>query len=987
MLAKLSGQRYIPTEQKEAFSQLWQLAEDHRTKINDILELVDATASTTQIIDMIKPLAREAFVYKLPVVYNDEQKSLSARISAIDNGWGLATKEPTGVVDKTKSSIAFSDALLRFTITGINFEIFINGSKLIKNTESVDITNTVGLWYIYYNSSGVLTASQTVWSFESTVSLASIYWNGTNGLLCEERHGVTMDWRTHEYLHETVGARYVSGYVATITNAETWSLSQGHFHDEDLGHDSGGAKTTARVFYKTASGYTFTAAQAAMYFDAADIIQYNNGTALADVDNNKYTCSWIFSSPDPTNPIWIIIGQNNDTLLATARTRTYDTLSLGTLPSPEMKLLYRVILQRSGTGVDYIETADYRSVSNLPSGTYTATAHSGLSGLLNDDHTQYVLADGTRAMAKIVAGNIAKTASSLAELNALIALDVNMSIIIVGNISGSGSLSIPSKIDIIGFLNSVIFTGFDDVTIGRMTYDGLVQITDCPLIFGAVKWVRPEWFGSATGSLVRAIESLPTSGGAIKLINSDYDICGEYSVSATPGAAIGNEKKNVKLLGSGMPIKSSDGTRFVSGSGTVIQGMFLNFADGFEAYDLGVDCGDYVVANLNGGNHIDGFVAGTHKLDHDAADYEYYIRDVHVGNIKVLLKDPVAATPSTYFHAFLFEHIIGGSHGYIECDGGYHGYVIKSIDVKGGDVRTYNQLYGTTYIFKSDQYTFCRNVTVDSITVGKKINESITTVTGIVESVTDYDTQGITIGILHGVNCNTLLQRYGTGKVYDVNIGNVICENITGNCIVIDENMERVNIGNHLINGSTGYGIYTVDGCLDVNIGNGSAYNCAYSGYFLGGDVRHGEISCIGNGAYGIELGSGAQIDTSHVRGRDNGTSLLSGILALLVAADLENSWVEEGGSEHPFQVTYSGNTLQIRGMVKDGTTATVATLPVGYRPGYNLTFVAYAIKADDTTKTFAHITIGTDGAIQVSNLSDLGGTGAHIGFGITYLI
>jgi len=49
MLAKLSGQRYIPDDKEEAFSQLWQLAEDHRTKINDILELLDATASTTQI--------------------------------------------------------------------------------------------------------------------------------------------------------------------------------------------------------------------------------------------------------------------------------------------------------------------------------------------------------------------------------------------------------------------------------------------------------------------------------------------------------------------------------------------------------------------------------------------------------------------------------------------------------------------------------------------------------------------------------------------------------------------------------------------------------------------------------------------------------------------------------------------------------------------------------------------------------------------------
>lgn len=86
MLAKLSGNRYIPNDKEEAFSQLWQLAENHRTVINDLVELCNATVTTKEIIDMVKPLAREAFVYKLPITYNPETNVLTARFLGIDHG-------------------------------------------------------------------------------------------------------------------------------------------------------------------------------------------------------------------------------------------------------------------------------------------------------------------------------------------------------------------------------------------------------------------------------------------------------------------------------------------------------------------------------------------------------------------------------------------------------------------------------------------------------------------------------------------------------------------------------------------------------------------------------------------------------------------------------------------------------------------------------------------------------------------------------------
>lgn len=557
MLAKLDANRYIPTDKDEAFSQLWQIAENHRRAINDMTELLTATATTGQIIDMIKPLARDAFTYELPIVYDDEKHSLGARFKAINhndlsgladddhpqyyladgtrditgevrvvrpgsedpsiitlkstqegflashvlgtvrfqglvdddvtnrtfaeiNGWteddaaasfdgmlvfkvadnqtmttfmvlrggddngveiwkpaefsaavtmnttlsvvgtttldtaldgplyavdGLVTTtaalgmtEPMGFPNRTDTTLSFVDGTRTFTITGTDFIVYIGGAKYVKNTESVVIANTYGLWYIYYAANGTLTASQTPWTYGVHCHIATVYWNSANGLIGDERHGVVMDWDTHKYLHDTIGARYESGFALTVTNSASWSLALGIFHDEDIEH-SIAAKTQSRIFYRNASGFTFTAATGNLFVQAASILQYNNGTALADVGAAQHMAMWMFATNDPTTPIALIMGQRVDTTIADARANnTYESLVLGTLPFREMKLLYRLIIQRNGAGVDYVEAADYRSVSNVPAGTYVATLHSALTGLSADDHPQYLLANGTRPL-------------------------------------------------------------------------------------------------------------------------------------------------------------------------------------------------------------------------------------------------------------------------------------------------------------------------------------------------------------------------------------------------------------------------------------------------------------------------------------------------------------------------------------------------------------------------------------------------------------
>lgn len=331
----------------------------------------------------------------IPTVYND----------ALD---------PTGFTNRSDSTISWDDGTYTLTITGTHY-IYINGVKHTKETDSIQITDSTGLHWIYYNASGVLSeAIGDIPGFQFPL-IATVYWNTTTnaGLVGDERHGIKMDFITHGYLHNSVGTRYVSGLTGTFDDT-TFTVTLGVIYDEDIACNIT-EQTTCDVLYKDGSAdYKWLAAQTKYYYeDGGSDINYNNGNTLTAVPSNNYVAYWIFATNDISVPIVSLMGQRIDTNIANARTNNrYESLTLGTLPFQEMKLLYRVILRNDAT--PYEEVQDLRSVSNLPAGTYVATDHGVLTGLADDDHTQYLLVDGTRALsANWDAGSFSITAETL----------------------------------------------------------------------------------------------------------------------------------------------------------------------------------------------------------------------------------------------------------------------------------------------------------------------------------------------------------------------------------------------------------------------------------------------------------------------------------------------------------------------------------------------------------------------------------------------
>jgi hypothetical protein len=441
------------------------------------------------------------------------------------------TKDPTGFVDRTSSTLSFNDATRELTITGAH-SVYIFGAKTSKPTASIAIANTVGLHYIYYASNGTLTTSMTFWDLSITVPIATVYWNGTTGLIGDERHGISMPWSVHKYLHQAFGARYISGLTGAFTDT-TFTVSAGKYLDEDDDIDIVD-QTQCRVLYKNGSAnFTFTAKQNAYYYESGGNVYYNNGNTLTAVSNNNYVAYWIFATNDPNCPIYAIMGQRQDATVANARTNnTFESLSLGTLPFAEMPLLYRVILRNDGT--PYVEAADYRTSKLVAGSNVVATSHNSLTGLSDPD------VHPASSITTTPSGNLSglTAAAQLVELDtekqATLVSGTNIKTVNSTTLLGSGDVAVqPTLVSgtNIKTINSTTLLGSGDIAISG----GVARVEVLAFTAASSTWTKDA------NLLFVVVEVIGGGGGADE--DSTTGVCGgsggysrKYIAAATLGA-------------------------------------------------------------------------------------------------------------------------------------------------------------------------------------------------------------------------------------------------------------------------------------------------------------------------------------------------------------------------------------------------------------------------------------------------------------------
>lgn len=295
--------------------------------------------------------------------------------------------DPTGFLTSTSTTLSLT--VNTFTITGTNFVIYADGVKYLKSTESVWVSSTTtGTTWLYYDKAGTLTKTASFPGFDQ-VLLATVYYSTpmAAGILTDERHGASMPWRTHEYVHKTISTRYASGLAGAFDSSYS-TITAGEVYDDDL-LITIPQTTRFTVLYKS-GGYpyfNFTTSTSAYYAQSAGVLQYNDMATntlkpVTSTGGGSYVAAWIYAGGTVGSPIVAIAGQREDSSLANARTNnTPEGLVLTGLPMAELKLLYRVILRNAGGTATYVETADYRAASTLPGASVTLSAHNTLSNL------------------------------------------------------------------------------------------------------------------------------------------------------------------------------------------------------------------------------------------------------------------------------------------------------------------------------------------------------------------------------------------------------------------------------------------------------------------------------------------------------------------------------------------------------------------------------------------------------------------------------
>lgn len=438
-----------------------------------------------------------------------------------------STGEPIGHTNKAQSLMSFDKTTRTFSISPVatSFEVWCAGKRFtFTTTQSVQIPNTSGLYYIYFSSLGVLSQKTTFFTWDADAPTAYVYWNATDGeayFFADERHGITLDWQTHEYLHRTRGAAYASGFsigAYTITgtgsaNADMQlDIADGTFFDEDLQVDithsasptantwqqvlQGGAEIP--IFYRSGSVWKRTT-PTKYPLKQGTLAQYNLNTAgtwsTPDLATNKYGVTWIVATNNLNYPVIGIMGQNQYDNLNKVAEADWAGQDLTNLPIFEIRPLWKVsYLVSSGftntPKAAIREVVDLRVVGSTATGLpVTPTDHGSLFGLSDDDHTQYF--DQTRGDARYlqltggtVTGTVAATTfsgsgASLTSIpnSATTATNANTASAIVsrdasGNFTAgtitaalSGNASTASALQTSRNINGVPFNGSSDITI------------------------------------------------------------------------------------------------------------------------------------------------------------------------------------------------------------------------------------------------------------------------------------------------------------------------------------------------------------------------------------------------------------------------------------------------------------------------------------------------------------------------------------------
>jgi hypothetical protein len=525
------------------------------------------------------------------------------------------------------------------------------------------------------------------------------------------------------------------------------------------------------------------------------------------------------------------------------------------------------------------------------------------------------------------------------------------------------------------------------VTITVPIVDTMAQIfsTGSNVTIDNKQLVRPEWFGSTAGNLIRAYNALPSTGGVIQCELKTYPQNGfQYGFS---GAGVSLSKPNVTIQGRKMPRVSNDATSLTGG--TIIQGMFTAFAENLELRDLGVDCGKaFVDANM-GGVPVAGFadaigLSYPNDASKAAADTR---RTVRLHNVVGLCYGPAAPTHGVLIEGYTNAICTGEVMGFY----GLHGIAIKSATTSFELLRAYcNNTNGI--VIKSDTQA---SAVAKDCQIGA-MHATAGGPPGIAPYAVATTGMGLRIYAANNdVGAIRIAQAYLAG--YPSPLGVQIDNNKTIENVQIESlTTDQAGVG------SPGAGILILASSGQIqrfHIGDAMVRNCGtglLSSYpnnaGFPGQITVGRLEVVNSSDVAVMADNGAAIDIGQLIASNcaagvyrlipgcrirvgslaqiNGTATTYTATSGGAAPALANGWTQVASND-PFSIDLLGGRVGLRGLVKPGSTNTVSVLPAWARPVTNKRFMVQGYNG--TTVVAVPLVVDTSGNVTVNEIA--GGT------------
>jgi hypothetical protein len=536
------------------------------------------------------------------------------------------TGEPMGHEDRTTSTISFNASTRTFTIAPVSgsFTVWCKGKKVVvSSAQTVTIPNTTGMHSIYYDANGTLSSKIGYFTFSTEAPTAYVYWNATTGAapyFGDERHGVVLDWQTHEYLHRTRGAAIANGFLAsgyTLNNSATDAATQiaiesGTFFDEDMKIDIVSTATPTAGTYQ--QNLLFPAKIPVLHLqgtswvmDAPTNFPFRQGTSrpqynsfsggvwsTADVGNNQHATTWILATNNLTYPVIAIIGQSATDNLGEAEAFSFADLTLTGFPSVEFRPLYKLIYKASNgyensVNAQLVSIVDLRSISAVGSVANPATDHGNLSGLSDDDHPQYLSVDTVRGTltAAVKASFLPSQTDNAGKFLTTDATSTSWAALTSGNITTALGFTPYNATNPAGYITGIT-SGNVTTALGFTPYNatnpsGFVTAAGAR---GAISVTGAGSYDSATGviNIVGGVTSFNTRTGAITLSSADVTTAlgfTPYNNTNPNGFLTGITSTQVTTALGYTPYNSSNPSGYITG---ITSGM-VTTALGFTPYN------------------------------------------------------------------------------------------------------------------------------------------------------------------------------------------------------------------------------------------------------------------------------------------------------------------------------------------------------------------------------------------------------------------